>query len=331
VPGLLDQLSGLAVPYALNEQGPLLARGVPSLTLTAGPPPDPNAPITVLEPGELADVGNSVANAVVQLDGAATIEPGGRPDIFLGTRTLRGWLAETALVALFAPALACTLDMAARCRRRRIRLAPGVAALGWRWLSWLAALIALWFLPVLPGSLASGLDLAPRPDELGITWTGIILALLAGLAAWRFVSRPRLALSHPVSGADRTGGLAASMLGLGFASTLLVAINPFALVLVLPAAHLWLLLPAVARHGRRFMALVFLAGCTGPALLAAEYAFTFHLGLSTPRAFLAMTASGYLSPAIAVCFSLAAASGAQLLAIIAGRYGPAHQPERLYN
>jgi hypothetical protein len=46
---------------------------------------------------------------------------------------------------------------------------------------------------------------------------------------------------------------------------------------------------------------------------------------------LAMTASGYLSPAIAVCLILTAAAAAQVAALIAGRYGPAHPPDRLYN
>ncbi len=196
VPGLLDQLSGLAVPYALGEQGPLLARSVPALSLTAGPPPDPHATFTSYSPAQLTDVGNATASLVQQLDGASVIEPGGRPDIFLGTRTMRGWLAETALVALLAPALACTLDMAARCRRRRLPLAPAVTALCWRVLPWAAFLVTLWLLPVLPGDLASGLNLAPRPHALGITWSGILLAALAGLAVWRFATRPRTVVIH---------------------------------------------------------------------------------------------------------------------------------------
>ena len=309
LPGLLDQLSGLAIPYALSEQGPLIARGMPAVTLTAGPPPDADATFTSFDPDQLADVGNSVANLTVQLDGATSIDPGGRPDIFLGTRTVRGWLAEVALVALFAPALACVLDMTARCRRRRIPLAPAAVALAWRMLAWSSLLVALWLLPVLPGDLASGLNLAPRPNEIGITWTGILLAALAGAGAWRFLSRPRVAPNPPVTGSERTAGLVAGMLGLSFAGTLLAAINPFALILVLPAAHLWLLLPSAARLGRRFMLVVYGFGFLGPVLLVFEYADRFHLGLSTPRALLAMTASGYLSPVIALCLTLATALG----------------------
>ena len=79
-------------------------------------------------------------------------------------------------------------------------LAPAVTGLGWRLLPWVAFLIALWLLPVLPGNLASGLNLAPQPDDLGITWSGILLAALAGVAVWRFITRPRSAAVRPCAG-----------------------------------------------------------------------------------------------------------------------------------
>ena len=330
-PGLLDQLSGRAVPYALGDQGPLIARGVPALTISAGPPPDPAAKPTSLSSAQLGSAGAAVANLVEQLDAAPSIEPGGRPDIFIGSRTMQGWLAQMALVALFAPALVTTLDMAARVRRRHLPLAPAARALSWRTAAWAAFLVALWLLPVLPGDLASGLNIAPRPNAIGITWTGIGLAVLAGLLVWRFASRPRLTPERPIAGADRTGGLVAGLLGLDFAATLLVAVNPFALILVLPATHLWLLLPSAARLGRRHMLVVYLLGFCGPLLLLLEYATRFHLGLSTPRALLAMTASGYLSPVVAACLTLATASAAQVGSVITGRYSPAHAPDHGYN
>jgi hypothetical protein len=331
VPGLFDQLSGLAIPYALAEQGPLLARGVPALTLTAGPPPDLTADFTSYHSVQLGEVGKVVANLVVQLDGAGQIEPGGRPAIFFGSRTMRGWLAQLAVVALLAPALTCILDLAARCRRRQIPVAPGVKALAWRCATWGAGLLALWLLPLLPGNLASGVASAPRSDSIGLSWSGVFLAVGAGLLVWRFVVRQRLVRGAHVSGAARTGGLVAALLGLAFASTLLVAFNPFTLVLLLPALHLWLLMPVAARFGRRHMFVLWLLGFATGIALVIEYAVRFHLGLSTPRALLAMTASGYLSPLISVCLTIAAASAAQLFSLIVGRYAPAHDPVRGYN
>jgi hypothetical protein len=272
-----------------------------------------------------------VANLVAQLDGAGEIEPGGRPAIFFGSRTMRGWLAQVAVVALLAPALACILDLAARCRRREIPVAPGVRALAWRCVTWGTGLLALWLLPFLPGELASGVAVAPGPDRIGMTWSGVLLAVGTALLMWRFVVRPRLVRTGDVSGADRTGGLVASLLGLVFAATLLIAFNPFTLILLLPALHLWLLMPIVARFGRRHMLILWLLGFSAGLALVIEYAVRFHLGVSTPRALLDMVASGYLSPVISICLTVAAASAAQLFALIAGRYAPAHEPVRGYN
>jgi hypothetical protein len=244
---------------------------------------------------------------------------------------MRGWLAQLAVVALLAPALTCILDVAARCRRRQIPVAPGVKALAWRSTAWGAGLVALWILPLLPGSLASGVAVAPRADSIGMTWSGALLALGVGLLVWRFVVHQRLVRGPHVSGADRTGGLVAALLGLAFASTLLIAFNPFTLILLLPALHIWLLMPIAARFGRRHMFLLWLLGFATGIALVIEYAVRFHLGLSTPRALLAMAASGYLSPVISVCLTIAAASAAQLFSLISGRYAPAHEPVRGYN
>jgi hypothetical protein len=79
------------------------------------------------------------------------------------------------------------------------------------------------------------------------------------------------------------------------------------------------------------MIIIYVLGMLGGALLVLEYAIRFHLGLSTPRALLAMVSSGYLPPVIAACLALAGASASQVAALIAGRYGPAHPPKRGYN
>ena len=118
----------------------------------------------------------------------------------------------------------------------------------------------------------------------------------------------------------------AGCVGLGLAGLLLAAVNPFALIVLLPAAHIWLWLPSAARAGRKTLLAVYLAGMVGPAGLVFELWTAQGLGASTPRALVAMTASGYLSPAVAVCFALAAAAAAQFGALVAGRYAHPHAP-----
>jgi hypothetical protein len=89
-------------------------------------------------------------------------------------------------------------------------------------------------------------------------------------------------------------------------------VNPFALIVLLPAAHVWLWLPAAARSGRRMLLVVYVVGFVGPVALAVEMWTAQGLGSETLRALVAMTASGYLAPAASVCFALAAAAAAQL-------------------
>jgi hypothetical protein len=100
------------------------------------------------------------------------------------------------------------------------------------------------------------------------------------------------------------------------------------LIVVLPAAHLWLYLPAAARSGRRLLLLVYLIGFIGPVALVIEMWTAQGLGSDTFRALIAMTASGYLAPAVSLCFALAAAAAAQLGSLVAGRYAAPHPPVR---
>ena len=58
--------------------------------------------------------------------------------VYLGQRLIRGWAIEIVLVAMLLPFLASAVDLFARCRRRRIRIAPALRSyrsrLGfWAW------------------------------------------------------------------------------------------------------------------------------------------------------------------------------------------------------
>jgi hypothetical protein len=326
IPGAYDQLSGYAVPYTPTEQGALLAHGISALTITAGRSAALTGPLTQLDPSQLGRIGATVANLVAELNSAPTIERDGSPVLLLSGKVMRGWLAQASMAVLLAPFVACVLDLVARLRRRRIPIAPGVVAFGWRSAAWLITLAAMWALAAAPGRLLSGIAIAPLPGRTGATTLGIALAAAAGLLFWRFVSRPRLLRIGPGTSEERTAGLAGGLLGLALAGLVLTAVNPFALIVVLPAAHIWLWLPAAARAGRRVLLLVYLAGMIGPLALVWELWSSQGVGSATPSVLVAMTASGYLAPAESICFALAAAAAAQLGALVAGRYANPHAP-----
>jgi Peptidase family M28 len=326
IPGPYDQLSGYGVPYAPGEQGALLAHGISALTLTAGRDAAVNGPLTELDSGQLGRVGTTVANLVAELNSAPTIERDGSPVLLLSGKVMRGWLAEASMAVLLAPFVACVLDLVARLRRRRIPIAPGVVAFAWRSAAWLITLAAMWVIAAAPGRLLSGIAVPPLPGRTGATTLGITLSAAAGLLFWRFVSRPRLVRIGSGTSEERTAGLAGGLLGLALAGLVLTAVNPFALIVLLPAAHIWLWLPAAARAGRRVLLLVYLAGMIGPLALVCELWSSQGVGSSTPRVLFAMTASGYLAPAESICFAFAAAAAAQLGALVAGRYANPHAP-----
>jgi len=326
IPGAYDQLSGYGVPYAPGEQGTLLAHGLSALAISAEPGHAATGPLANLDTSQLGRLGTTVANLVAELDSATTIERDGSPVLLLSGKVMRGWLAEASMAILVAPFVACVLDLVARLRRRRVPLAPGLVAFAWRAAGWFVTLAAMWLLAAAPGQLLSGVAIAPIPGRTGATTMGILIAACAGLLFWRFVSRPRLVRSHATTGEERTGGLAGGLLGLALAGLLLTAINPFALIVILPAAHIWLYLPAAARSGRRTLLAVYIAGLIGPAALVFELWTAQGLGSQTPRALVAMTASGYLAPGLSVSLALAAAAAAQLGALVAGRYAHPHAP-----
>jgi hypothetical protein len=329
IPGAYDQLSGYGVPYAPGEQGTLLAHGISALAISAERGGAARGPLSALDTGQLGRLGTTVANLVAELDSAPTIERDGSPVLLLSGKVMRGWLAEASMAVLVAPFVACVLDLVARLRRRRVAIAPGLVAFGWRAAAWLVTLVALWLIAAAPGRLLPGTAIPPLPGgRTGATTTGILLAAGIGLLFWRFVTRPRLVRVSTTTGQERVGGLAGGLLGLALATLLLTAVNPFALIVVLPAAHVWLWLPAAARSGRRALLAVYVVGFVGPVALAVEMWTAQGLGSETLRALVAMTASGYLAPAVSVCFALAAAAAAQLGSLVAGRYAAPHAPVR---
>jgi hypothetical protein len=124
--------------------------------------------------------------------------------------------------------------------------------------------------------------------------------------------------------------MVAAWLGLSFAGLVLCAVNPFALIILLPLAHACLWIPRFATAGRWAMLGLLAIGLLGPLVIIWELWGGQDLGSSAPRAVVAMAASGYLSPAVSIPLALAGAAASQMLAVVLGRYGGARPPKRLY-
>jgi Peptidase family M28 len=325
-PGALAQLVDLGFPFTLHEQGPLLAQGIPALTLTTGGERPPNAFADQperLNRVRLVELGRAAQQLLRWLDAGAELAPGTARYVYFGPRVLPGWAIELVLLAALLPFLVSTVDLFARCRRRHIPLTPALRSYRsrvgfWLWaaiLFELFALIGIW--PSAP-SVPLPPDVAPATDwpVIGV----LALTFLVGLG-W-LVTRARLVPRGPVSATEQLAGAAGALLALAVVSLLVVATNPFALIFLLPSLHAWLWLPHVRRRPIWTRLAVLGAGFLGPLLLLGSFAFRYGLGLDTPWYLAELTATGYVKlAAVAIAVAWLGAAG-QMTALTVGRYAP---------
>ena len=322
-PSALRQLLDLGFPFTLREQGPLLARGVPALTLTTQPERrTAGSEEARIDEARLTEVGRAVQGLLGSLDGGLELSEGTSSSVYLGRRTILGWAIQLVLISALLPFAIGAVDLFARCRRRRIPLLPALRSLRSRLAFWLFAgvlLVTAARLGIFPGA-EEGRPLPP--DAPGLTEPPIVgLAVLAILlvAGW-LVGRERLIPRRPATTGETLAGHSVALLALGLLALLVVATNPFALVYLLPSLYAWLWLPQV--HDGPLLARLGLlaAGFAGPALLVLAVARPYGLGVEAPWYVLSLVATGYV-PWLTAGLGLGwLAVAAQLAALATGRY-----------
>ena len=322
-PSALRQLVDLGFPFSPYEQAPFVARGIPAVTITTAPDRPSNgvgdSPLGI-DGARLGQIGSATQNIVDALEQGIALTPGPSSYVFLGSRIVRGWAVEIVLVAALLPFLVAAIDLFARCRRRRISIAPALRSYRsrlafWAWCGVLFALFAA------AGAWPGG---AARPPLLSnVHWPAAALAGLAILVAiaW-LVTRDRLAPRRAPSAEETLAGHAGALLALGVVALFVVATNPFALIFILPSLHFWLWLPQVRGRAFGLRAAVLLLGFAGPALLVWSFATRYGLGLEAPW-YIAWLYSLRYARLPGLLIGLAWAAGAaQLVALSAGRYAP---------
>jgi peptidase M28-like protein len=319
-PSALRQLVDLGFPFTQYEQGPFVSRGIPAVTITTGSDRRANDGAASLGTTRLGQIGRATQSSVDAMQQGIALAEGPPSYVYLGSRVVRGWAIELVLIAALLPFLATTVDLFARCRRRRIRIAPALRSYRSRLLFW-AWTGALFGLFALAGAWGGG---PARPPSLAsVPWPSGFLLLLAGLVALSWiVARDRLLPRRAVRPEEELAGHTGALLALGVVALLVVATNPFALVFVLPSLHAWLWLPQLRGSRAWVRALVFVAGLAGPALLLWSFASRYGLGWDAPWYVARLFSVGY-APVVSLAVALAwAAAGGQLAALSAGRYAP---------
>jgi len=323
---LLAQLIDLGFPFTLHEQGPLVARGVPAVTLTTGGERAPAAfgdnPKT-LDGARLTTLGRAAQELVGSLDQGIELTGGTPSFVWIGGRVVRGWAIELLLFSLLVPFLVGVVDLFAHCRRRHIPIAPALRSLRSRIAFWAFAGLAF----VAFGALGAWPKGPARPPNPASTAAGdwAVLPLLALgvvlLVGW-LVGRQRLVPRRPVGPDEELAGDTAALLGLALVSLLVLATDPFALLFCLPAVHAWLWLPQIrSRNWTARFALLAL-GLTGPLLILFSLGIRYGLGFDAPWYLLELVSLRYVGLTAFAITLAGTACAAQLVAVAARRYAP---------
>ncbi len=322
-PSPLGQLLDLAFPFSLYEQAPFVGRGIPAVTLTtSGSRPPAGFSDTRVRTARLGTIGRAAQDLVGSLDQGLELAQGTTSYVWLGDRLVRGWAIELVLISALLPFLVAAVDLFAHCRRRRIPLAPALRSYRSRVAFWLVA-GALFELFALAGAWPRGAARPIAPDtEAATHWPVVPLGILGVLVAvaW-LVVRVRLQPRRRVSAEEQLAGHTAALIALAVIALVVLVINPFALVFVIPSLHAWLWL-AHSRGRPLLQSALLVLGLAGPFLLLWSLGSRFGLGLDAPWYLAALLSVGYVQLPPFVVFLAWAAAGGQLAALAAGRYAP---------
>jgi MFS family permease len=296
--GLVGQLSRLAFPLGIGPQGVLLADGYDSVRISgSGELPEPgDGPVDAIDEDRLGALGRATLRTVTALDQGR--RPGHGPDSYLlaVSQVLPGWVISLLAGALLLPVLVASVDAFARARRRQIDVLRWLRFVG-AWVAPFLAALALAELLALVGATPTPPSAPVPPDVLPLD--GPALGVLGGLAAvmvlafllarW-LAARPDPQLKQP----GEPGAAVAVALGLSLGCMLLWALNPWAGLLAVPAAHLWMLAvltrPLPPRRGRMVMVAL---GLVLPLLVALYYLFALSIDPLSAAWYLVMLLTGH--------------------------------------
>jgi hypothetical protein len=250
-PGPFGQIAELALPGGLGEQAVLIARGYDAVGLSSAgerPLPPSEDQLADLSGKTLDRFARTAMGLVLALDstpGQPIHGPGAYIEV--GGNLVPGWALGVLAFTLLLPALVAAVDALARAGRRHVAR----AAIAWaaiRSLPLVVALAALYAMALIgivprpsfpfdPGTFALG------PAEV---LAMLALVLVAGAVWWR-LGRNRMAVRMAPESAAAALGLLC-----GLALVVILVVNPYLALLLVPLAHPWLIEARAGRHPDRW-------------------------------------------------------------------------------
>ncbi len=313
--GALGQLARLSFPIGIGPQGVLLDSGYDAVRISGSGelPPEGNGPPEAIDPDRLGGLGRATLRTLTALDEGPRPQHGPKSYIQAVSQVLPGWVLSLLAGSLLLPVLVASVDAFARARRRHVDVL--------RWLRWLGAWVAPFLAALAVAQLLALFDATPSPpaapvppDELPLD--GPALGVLAGVLVAMVLAflLARWLAARPDPELEQTPDLGAGVaLGLAIAagSILLWLVNPYAGLLAVPAAHLWMLL-ALTRPlpGRRVRLALIALGLAPAVLVAVYYMFALNVDPLSGLWYLLMLVTGQsvsLVTSLIGCLMLAAA------------------------
>lgn len=324
--GAVGQFTRLAYPLGLGAQGPLLAEGIEAIRISGSgelPPPDDRRGLEDVNADRIGELGRSALRLVSALD-AANEPPEHGPESYLlvSRKVLPGWVLGVLAIAFLLPALLASFDALARARRRR-EAAPG----WWRTILLRALPFAVvWGVAELLVLFDQAPDAGATPPEPGVHPLGgaavaaLGASIAAGVLAWLAV-RSSLRRSAPLAASGGAG--AATALALCCAVLVIWLQNPFAGLLLVPAAHIWMLAMLSGFRLRTVGAVVLvLAGVLLPALAMLVYLDRLSLDPLEGLWYLWLLVTGHaVSPLTTLLACLGGGVWLSVMSVFAARVG----------
>jgi hypothetical protein len=296
--GAFGQLARLSFPIGIGPQGVLLEAGYDAVRISGSGelPPGGIGPVEAIDEDTIGALGRATLRTITALDQGR--QPAHGPESYLTvvSQVMPGWVLSLVAGTLLLPVLAAAVDGFARARRRHVDVMP--------WLRWLGT----WTAPFLAGLAAAevlaltGATPAPPPAPVPpglLPLDGPALGVLGGVAAamalaflvarW-LATRPEGASLRP----HGPGPAVAVTLVTAVGSLLLWLLNPYAGLLVVPAAHLWMIaLLTGDRPRRRVRALLLALGALAPLFVAIYYLVALSVDPLSGAWYLLMLVTGH--------------------------------------